>query len=232
MNCPYIFPAADAKLTIVQNKLPATDNTTITFVKPLPSYLVTAINSSNVEAGLGCSSTPNKIQEYVRIQKGSYNSENNTVKLKRGLSPYADNFGGEIQSLTTVSSGAITLDFGKWRPYQVSQLVNKVCDLDNNAIEYISKNLPVATESKTGGVVTAYKDPTTLFMPSKVITTDNPAFTKLFESIYGVPNIDYSSAVSAQMQKRMSQITQILQAQTKSDTRFNNLLTQINSLPF
>jgi hypothetical protein len=230
MPCPFIFPIADYKVRIRENKIPAKDNIEIQFVDPLSSFLVTAINQQNIECALGCS-TANQTPEYVRIEKNSYNSERNSVILKRGLSPYADNFGGEIKKYETINAGSLILDFGKWRPYQISQLVNRVCDFDENIVDYIAKNLPLATTLQSGSVRVAYKDPSLQSVSSQAITTDNPSFNELMKAFYGNSSIDYGSLPSANMLTKTTQMLQLFNAMTVTPARHAAFLAHINSFP-
>ena len=136
--------------------------------------------------------------------------------------------GGKYQ---VVSSGSLILDFGKWRPFQILQLINKVCAYDDNIIDYISKNLPVATRTTSGSVRVAYKDPSLQSASSQVITTDNPAFDKMMQSFYGTASLDYTSVATVDMNTRATQILQVLNAATLTPNRQAAYLAHINSFP-
>lgn len=231
MNYPY--PIGDFKIRIKENNIPAKTSPirvqliTSDLPQELLTTLISEISLRDVEAKLSCVNPT----EWIKIEKGSYNSTSQSVSIIRGLATTSNGITPiTLQPVRTISSGSLFLSFGDWRPENIKKIVDDLYNLKNDAINFLAKSIPLATTTNAGTVNVAYRSSSSAInTPSTVITIDTPAIVAIDTAILGhTPN--YLSNVDIVDQDRLSRLKRIFDAATVSETKTIAFINLINSL--
>ena len=211
------------------------DTTTITLSQSLPSEVINAINDDfPIYANLGC--RIGGLIESVLIVRSSYNEQNKTLRIKRGMSPYYNGLNGVSYLHQSSAPNSIELNFNTVNPNSLYNLSKDVDSLKNNINSYIQSNIPLASNSVKGTLLTSYFNPSkSITEPYSVITNDNPLLRSVFASLLNITandsQLNFDQPLTPSNAARLGTVSALLSFFINNPNNVTKIINLINLQP-